>query len=124
MTLGPTTGGAVRLAPAGPRLAIAEGVETALSVLQACPDLPVWAVLGTSGFKSVILPGDIREVVIAADADDAGTSAAHEATERFLAEGLSVRIARPPNGFADFNDVLTRNSNVVAFPQPRKICHV
>ncbi len=125
MTLGPTTGGAVRLARAGPRLAIAEGVETGLSVLQACPDLPVWATLGRGGFKSVILPPDTREVVIAADADEDGETAAQEAAERFLAGGLTVRIARPPDGCNDFNDALTRDSNVVAFPQPGKtVCHV
>ena len=124
MTLGPTTGGAVRLAPARPRLALAEGLETALSVLQACPDLPVWAVLGTSGFKSVILPGDTREVIIAADGDEAGEIAAQATAERFLAEGLTVRIARPPDGCNDFNDALTRNSNVVPFQRPGKILHV
>ena len=36
-------GGAIRLAPTGEILAIAEGIETALSVMQACPSLPVWA---------------------------------------------------------------------------------
>lgn len=42
--VGHAWGGAIRLAPAGEILGIAEGIETALSVMQACPSLAVWAV--------------------------------------------------------------------------------
>ena len=45
-SFGPSAGGAVRLAAHGPRLAITEGVETGLSVLQSCSGLPVWAMVG------------------------------------------------------------------------------
>ncbi len=57
------------------------------------------------GLKAVMVPDNVREVVILADGDDAGESAAQEAAERFLTQGREVRIARPPTG-KDFNDLL------------------
>lgn len=42
MILASYQGAAIRLDPAGPLLAVAEGIETGLSVRQAVPDLPVW----------------------------------------------------------------------------------
>ena len=44
MMLGSVRGGAVRLAKAGPRLVVAEGIETALSV-QVATAMPTWAAL-------------------------------------------------------------------------------
>lgn len=97
MMLGIAAGAAVRLAPAGPRLALAEGIETALSVMQSCPGLPVWAagslgaIAGAGLGKGrphptrrdlalpseepdlarpgLVLPRAVRAVVILADAD-------------------------------------------------------
>lgn len=105
MMLGRCAQGAVRLAKAGPKLAVGEGIETCLSVLQET-NIPVWAALSTSGLKAVILPDNVREVVILADGDDAGESATQQAAERFLTQGREVRIARPPTG-KDFNDLLS-----------------
>lgn len=103
--LGPIRGGAVRLAPPSETLALAEGIETALSVKQAT-GIPTWAALGTSNLTRVELPGITREVIIAADNDPncAGESAAQQAAQRFLREGRRVRIVRPPRG-KDFNDM-------------------
>ncbi len=106
MMLGRIAGGAVRLASAGPRLAVAEGIETALSIAQACLELPVWAALSTSGMRSLILPSDVSEVTLCADGDAAGQEAAKAAAKRFVAEGRRVQIAQPPAGASDFNDVL------------------
>ena len=107
MSLGPVAGGAVRLAPAGPRLGLCEGIEDGLAVMQAEPGLPVWACLGTSGLRGVILaPLPLAaEIVILADADEAGEAAAQDVAHRFIAEGRRVSIARP-RGAKDFNDLL------------------
>ena len=102
--LGPTRGGAVRLAAAGERLLVGEGLESALSAMQAT-EIPGWAALSTSGLRALVLPDVVREIVIAADGDQPGELAAQEAAERWTAEGRKVRIARPPAGM-DFNDVL------------------
>ncbi len=45
--------GAVRLAEFYEELVLAEGIETALSILQATGK-PIWACLSTSGLKAVI----------------------------------------------------------------------
>ena len=110
MMLGRVAGGAVRLSGAQPRLAIAEGLETALSFQQAA-EVPTWATLSTSGMKALILPGSVVEVLIAADADRSGEVAASAAARRFIKEGRTVRIVRPPDGAKDFNDALNTNNN-------------
>ena len=105
MMLGRCVGGAVRLGPAGARLAVAEGLETALSVALACPDMSVWAALSTSGMRGLILPPEVREVTFCCDGDDPGSEAARAAAQRFVREGRSVKICSAPAG-RDFNDVL------------------
>jgi len=102
--LGPIRRCAVHLAQAGATLAIAEGIETALSVLQST-GLPTWAALGTANLSSVALPATVREVLIAADGDKPGERAAQAAAQRLVREGRGVRIMRPSAGL-DFNDVL------------------
>jgi hypothetical protein len=112
MVLGPCRGGVVRLGPAGDWLMIAEGIETALSVMQATAR-PAWAALSTSGVRTLELPADVGDVVVLADGDEPGEAAARDAARRWKREGRRVRIARPPQGF-DFNDVL----------RGRAFCHV
>jgi hypothetical protein len=106
MTLGPCKGGAVPLAPAAPKLAVAEGLglETALSFMLAT-GIPTWAALSAGGIRHLILPEIVRELVIAADPDPVGLIAARGAARKCLQDGRTVRIIRPPvNG--DFNDLL------------------
>jgi phage/plasmid primase-like uncharacterized protein len=107
MMLGPSSGGAVRFGPDAQVIALAEGIETALSVSLASR-LTVWATLSTSGLKGLILPKPpVAEVVIiAADHDDAGLAAAEVAAGRLEAEGRAVSIVHPLKPGADFNDVL------------------
>ncbi len=106
MALGAVRGGAVQLTPAGERLVIAEGIETALSVLQAT-GIPTWAALSASNIANVVLPPLplARELIIAADADAAGLRAADASADRWASAGRRVRIAVPP-ARQDFNDVL------------------
>jgi putative DNA primase/helicase len=107
--LAPTNGGAVRLGVirAGDWLAVGEGIETTLSVMQAC-SLPGWAALSAGGIERLILPPEAHMVVIAADHDANGTGGrtAYAAAERWVAEGRRVRIPMPPEPGTDFNDVL------------------
>jgi putative DNA primase/helicase len=104
MMLGPCRGGAVRLGPITDRLLVAEGIETALSAMQATGQA-AWAALSTSGLRALELPVEARDVVALADGDEPGEAAAHDAARRWKRGGRRVRIARPPRGF-DFNDVL------------------
>ena len=106
---GPVRGGAVRLGIVQPDnwLVIAEGIETTLSVMQACA-LPGWAALSEGGVRNLVLPPEAAMVLICADNDvkGVGQRAAREAAGRFLREGRRVRIAKPPISGTDFNDVL------------------
>lgn len=105
MKAGELTGCAVRLGkPDGDRLAIAEGIETALAftLLTGCP---CWASLSASLMPSVWLPEDVRRVYVAADADPAGERAARHLAERSLNEGRAVWIVKPEYG-NDWNDDL------------------
>jgi len=109
MMLGPVSGGAVRLGTVQPDrwLVVAEGIETTLSVMEAC-ELPGWAALSANGLRSLILPPEAAKVLICADNDANGTGqlAASDAAKRFLREGRRVRIAKPPTSGTDFNDLL------------------
>ncbi len=108
--LGLCAGGAVRLGPAAPRLALTEGIETGLAIQQAEPRLSVWAALSTGGLRTIELPAVVRDVVICRDRDAAGQAAAEAAATRLGQSGRRVEIAFPggrnvPKGF-DFNDLL------------------
>lgn len=83
---------------------IAEGVETALSASRMF-GLPAVATLGTAFTRALMLPQRVRRVVIAADNDSAGQSAASVLAGRLEREGRSVSIERPPEGLKDFNDL-------------------
>jgi putative DNA primase/helicase len=110
---GEAGGGAVRLGlPCEEQwFAVAEGIETALSIAVAC-SMPVWAALSAGGIKKLILPQDATHVVICADHDKNGIGerAALDAAARWLAEGRRVRIALPPQPDTDFNDMLIGRS--------------
>ncbi len=105
MMLGDIAGGAVRFARSAPKLCIAEGIETAIAVMQES-GIPTWAALSTSLMKRIILPPEVEHVVICADHDQAGIDAAHGAARRMQDEGRTVRIALPSEPGRDFCDEL------------------
>ncbi len=104
MALGTLRGGAVRLAPTAVRVWLTEGVEDGLALMQMMNE-PAWAVLGTSGYKTVELPDHVQQVVLAPDGDDAGQGVIQEAAHRLAGQGREVRAAKLPSG-KDWCDVL------------------
>jgi putative DNA primase/helicase len=116
-TLGPIGGGAIRLGmpSAGEWFAVGEGIETTLSVMVPC-SMPGWAALSEGGIRTLVLPLEATHIVICADHDASGTGerAAHDAAERWLAEGRRVRIAMPPEPSSDFNDIIKTEAHHVA----------
>jgi P4 family phage/plasmid primase-like protien len=113
MMLGSVACGAVRLGNIGEAcvLGISEGIETGLSVMAACPDLPVWAALSAGNMAKIQLPPEATNVVLLADHDasKAGIRAAQKAAQRFILEGRKVWIATPFKAGEDFNDLLMRD---------------
>lgn len=105
--LGAVAGGAVRLCEGVGPLAVAEGIETALSLASGLLRGPatIWAALSTSGMQRLRLPVSPGRLAIAPDGDKAGRGAALALADRASREGWVVSILTPPPG-GDFNDLL------------------
>lgn len=118
--LGPAGGGAVRIGGIGPKIGIAEGVETALGAWHlAGKAFPVWAALSTSGMIGIELPLIVERVVIFPDGDTplrrhgdgyeaaepAGRKAALSLKERLTKEGIACSIAPEPAPGSDYLDL-------------------
>jgi hypothetical protein len=110
-TMGPVTGdgfrGVVRLeGKSTGGLIIAEGVETALSVLkigetagiEGFATSAIWSVLDTNGMKSLPVLREIQQLTIIVDNDTsgAGQSAAQQCLDRWRQAGKSARVYMPP----------------------------
>lgn len=74
-------------------LAVAEGIETALSVVVAT-GLPCWACICAHGLEVVEIPPTVREVLIFADKDrsNTGECSAQKLFQRVSALGVAVRV--------------------------------
>ena len=108
LTLGELRHGGVWLTPIeaiGAELAVAEGIETALSVAQITT-LPTVAALSAAGMRSLRWPAHVRRLWIAADNDAAGLKAAEVLLDRALRAGLAAHIKVPIGAYNDFNDVI------------------
>lgn len=107
---------AIKLAPVGETLGIAEGIETALSASQLFA-MPVWSVLNASLMRRFRPPGGVKCLVIFADNDrrGAGLAAAMHAASCSLHSKNDLERVRVlwPKALGDFNDVLIRGDDVL-----------
>jgi hypothetical protein len=102
-TFGRMLDGAVRLgAAAGDTLALAEGIETALSFTELT-GIICWAVLGKARFAKVALPAHVRHLHLCADTD--GVDVCEQAKRGYERRDLDVTVHAPEAG-NDFNDDL------------------
>jgi len=107
-SLGPIWSGAIQLYPFSPDLplVVGEGIETAASAGRLL-GLPAWAAISAGNLANgLLLPPEVRHVLIAADPDTAGVEAARAAWIRWRREGRDVLIATPDRPCCDFNDLL------------------
>ncbi|MNS04544.1 Zinc-binding domain of primase-helicase [compost metagenome] len=104
---GATRGCAIQLFEAESTLAVAEGIETALS-FHRHTGLPVWSALNAGGLERFQIPMGVQELVIAADHDlnGRGQEAARILAEQCKRERMPFRIVTPPEPGTDWNDVL------------------
>ena len=99
-------GAAIRLAPAGEVLGIAEGIETALSA-SALFGVPCWAA-GNAGMLAAWQPPPEAKRIIAFgdnDANYAGQAAAYALARRLGSDERVVEVQIPAEVGADWNDV-------------------
>ena len=95
----------MRLAPAGLKLILTEGIEDALTLMQET-GLPAWASMSHANLSSLALPPLplAQEIIVAADNDAVGIASANHAAKVMTLQGREVRIAIPLEG-KDFNEM-------------------
>jgi putative DNA primase/helicase len=103
-------GSAVRLAPAGPVLGVAEGIETALAAQQLFR-IPVWSCLTAARLKTFEPASGTQRLIVCADndADGTGQRAACALASR-LRDRLPLEVRIPDQADTDWNDVLLKRT--------------
>lgn len=96
-SLGRVLGNAVRFGDPAPVIAVAEGIENALSIRTALPDLTCHAALTAGNLATYCPPATVSRLFIAVDDDDAGRWAANSLADRSRLAGLSVTVLKPRN---------------------------
>ncbi len=118
LTLGDWRGGTIRLwrgargkpladAPEDDVVAIAEGIEDALTIARIQPAWRVLAAVALGNMAAIDLPAQIRRVMLVFDRDgenEQARRARDAAIAHFQRQGRHVRVTTPPEGFKDFND--------------------
>jgi putative DNA primase/helicase len=96
-------GSAVRLIAPGPKLGIAEGIETALACMKLF-GFPCWAALNAGGMAKFEPPSNVETLMIMADNDTNGTGRGAAET---LAKKLSIKteIHAPNQEGGDWADI-------------------
>lgn len=111
MTLGPSKGGIIKLVgEAGPHLAIAEGMETALSLhkIDGMASVPVWSAINAAGVGGFPLVDGVETLWVIADHDNSGLHAARSVSEAWVTAGRRAYIIAPKETGLDLNDVIRR----------------
>ena len=68
--------------------------------------LPGVAVLGIGGLANVEFASEVVEIVVLGENDDASRKVIDKAAPLLAEKGIKVRVALPPQGFGDFNDLI------------------
>jgi phage/plasmid primase-like uncharacterized protein len=98
-SLGPVKGGAVRLSEGQGPIVVAEGIETALALLDAhrSHQPRVWAALSAGNMADVHLPPSVGDrLVVAYDNDPAGIGGKERLAVRARRAGWRVQVLPPP----------------------------
>jgi len=101
------SGGVIRLWPdeaVTTGLAIAEGIETSLSLAHGFT--PVWACIDAGNMTEFPVLAGIETLLIGADNDPAGSRAADACARRWTLAGRGVHVVMPDTRNTDLNDVL------------------
>jgi hypothetical protein len=103
-------GSAVPVHVGGNLYAVAEGVETALSVAMACKDMTIFASLGSiTNFSAMDFKAQNNTLIIFSDNDQPGNPSNRKmalAADELSEKGFNVLVCKPKEVGKDFNDVL------------------
>lgn len=101
----PTINGCSIRLGTGSHIAVAEGIETALAVMQMF-EIPAWATISESGMRRLQVPDFVSRVTICADNDRnfVGQSAAYDLAKRLHSDGRIVDVQIPEHAGTDFAD--------------------
>jgi len=110
--LGRSKGAVIKLTPDAKieiGLCIAEGIETALSVMQA--GYPIWATGSADGVKEFPALAGVECITVFSDPDPTGAAAAQACAERWTEAGREARILIPHGDRdEDWNDAIGRRA--------------
>jgi hypothetical protein len=107
-SLGPTSGGAIKISPdheVHSGLLIGEGIETVLSASKFLQFKPVWSLIDKNGVANFPVLSGIESVTLAVDNDEAGRHASRQCIDRLTHAGVEV-ITAQTNRVSDFNDLV------------------
>ncbi len=103
-----SSGKSMRQMPEGEPVYMTEGLEDAMVVRMARPNLRIVAAISLGNMGAIVFPPACRRLVMVADRDT--KPKAIEALERSIAQqqarGMQVDLVMPPPGIKDFNDWL------------------
>ena len=106
-SLGRVYGSRVALGEPRSTLLVAQGVETALALRTACPELPAAATLTPANFAAFTPPPNVSRLLVARDNDPASTRAAERPLARCRDRALSAAVLAPE--LDDFHRDLLEN---------------
>jgi hypothetical protein len=114
MSLGPVSGGAIKISPdfeVHEGLMIGEGIETVLSASKHYQFKPVWSLIDAGNLAKFPPLSGLECLTIAVDNDANGTGqfAATECSDRYLKANIEV-ITTKPTRVKDFNELVIRNA--------------
>lgn len=102
-------GHAIQLAPAtNETLALAEGIEDALSVMQM-QGFTCWATGTASNVPTI--PENVKTILLCPDHDEAGFNWLKRARQQYVDQGKNVKVLSLPDGIKDPNDLLQMQRN-------------
>tara|TARA_R100001126_G_C4856277_1_gene164815 strand:+ start:173 stop:919 length:747 start_codon:yes stop_codon:yes gene_type:complete len=102
IALGLLGNAAIRLAPAGEELGLAEGIEDALSAM-AWFGTPTWALGGVERLGLVAIPERVKRIIVYGDRGAAAAAMLKKARPHLTANGREL-VLRLPERHADWND--------------------
>lgn len=106
IVLGQSIGAAWTNGLVGPKVALAEGFETAAAFTQL-HGIPAWASMGARRMPQVQFPPEVHTVILLRDNDPEGEAAAGKAEIAYQSLGLEVEHMPPPTHANDWADLLT-----------------